>query len=108
MSIRQANEIESKNSSWNDIPDEDKEVLAIRTLFRALNRSGRVNSFEEVLIHVLNIEHRTLQQNFWRMIANVAAKYYEHSQPNYFDARNEDSIEFTKAISELNAKFSHI
>ena len=107
MSFEQESNIEKKEQTWSELDFSDKEALAVRTIFRSLNYAGR-DDFEKLLSHILNTEHRTLQQNFWRMINNVAAKYYEHSQPNYFDARNEQSVEFTKGIKDLNAFFSHI
>lgn len=107
MSFEQESEIMKKDPSWSELPFSDKEALAVRTIFRSLNYSGR-DDFEKLLSHILNTEHRTLQQNFWRMIANVAEKYYDSTQPRFFDARNEHSVEFTKAIKEINQGFSHI
>ncbi len=107
MSFEQESQIEKKEKTWSELDFEDKEALAIRTIFRSLNYSGR-DDLEKLLGHILHTEHRTLQQNFWRMIANIGEKYYENSQPRYFDARNEDSVKFTKGFKELNKGFSHI
>jgi len=41
--------------------------------------------------------HRTLQQNFWRTVYNIALSYKDTNH----DPRNEDSVRFCKKIAEL-------
>lgn len=49
--------------------------------------------FKEKLLRT----HRTLQQNFWRAIYNIAICYKDAAS----DPRNEDSVRFCKKIAEL-------
>lgn len=42
-------------------------------------------------------EHRTIQQNFTRLVADYLAKLAEEGR---FDARNEASVEFAKKVQE--------
>ncbi len=46
----------------------------------------------------LSRQHRTLQQNIWRMIVNTIREY---ADTKYFDLRNEDSVKFCKKVQEF-------
>jgi hypothetical protein len=72
---------------------------AVTALFSSLNVMGGENEIIEVVSKMVRSEHRTLQQNFWRVIKNVAADYSENTRS---DCRNQGSIEFTKKISDID------
>ncbi len=53
--------------------------------------------FCEALLH----DHRTLQQYFWNMVQDVAKSY---STTEYYDARNEASVNFCKHLTAMVKK----
>ena len=67
----------------------------VNKLFRAINcfdDEWMVEEFYKNLIY----QHRTLQQNFFRMLHSVIIKYGDARS----DLRNEASVEFCRRISE--------
>lgn len=74
----------------------DEEKLAT-TIADALNTFGfNSDAFSAQMMR----EHRTLQQNFMRLIRDYCK--YVAEQPDYmFDGRNEASRKFAKAVSEI-------
>ncbi len=66
-------------------------------LEKLLNRSPR--RLSEVLSKTLRNMHPTLQQNWWRMVKQVAKDY--RNIP-YYDDRNRASLKFAKAISGID------
>lgn len=52
-------------------------------------------------------EHRTLQQNFWRFVRQLAKKYAALDD-RFFDPRNEDAKKYAKKIAELDGHLSFI
>lgn len=77
--------------------DELKEKIkqVFDDLDQCLNYDDRevAEIFKERLLRT----HRTLQQNFWRAIYNIALTYKDAAH----DPRNEDSVKFCKKIAEL-------
>jgi hypothetical protein len=61
------------------------------------NSYGADYDFAEAIIAVLGKSHRTMQQTFWRSIRAAMKKYGE---TEYFDLRNQASVEFCKAVTE--------
>lgn len=71
---------------------------AIDTLLNLTNWIGNDRALAEVFANQLLQEHRTLQQNFWRVIKMVAEKYKDFDH----DMRNESSVKFAAKISEID------
>lgn len=69
--------------------------LIIEELFVLLNIMGNDRVLYNVLPKILLNEHRTIQQNFWRLIHRTAEEYKEQR----FDMRNQASVEFAKHIT---------
>ena len=78
--------------------EETKEAVA--KLMNALNVMGTKKDVVEGIIEELRCTHRTLQQNFWRVILEVMKQYSEFR----FDLRNEASVELCKYITEKLAE----
>jgi len=63
-----------------------------------------LNCFDNTTIDVFteNISrvHRTLQQNFWRMIQQMAREYAKLDENECYDLRNEAAVKWCKRITE--------
>ena len=75
-----------------------KEVAAkaIHNIMDAVNVMGTDETVVQGIIEELMVSHRTLQQNFWRVMMQVIKRYSEFS----FDGRNEGAVEMCKFIKE--------
>lgn len=82
---------------------------AVETLTNAVNVMGtREQVFvADVLHRRLDREHRTLQQNFWRMIGRIIQKVGETPE-HYYDLRNEASVKWAKEVSKIETYFPFI
>lgn len=80
-----------------EVRDEVKKEIedGMEHIFKALNIS---HNCAEEFYKQLEYEHNTLQQNFWRMMAEVIKKY---SSMKYYDARNEASVKFCKKLKDF-------
>jgi methylphosphotriester-DNA--protein-cysteine methyltransferase len=76
--------------------DANKE--AVETFFNAIRFMGVERPMTTAIMEKLNSSHRTDQQTFWRIIQMVA---YEYSKTESCDGRNEHSVKFTKAVSDI-------
>lgn len=76
---------------------------AVALITKACNY-GAGKEVAEGIIDALAQEHRTLQQDFWRVIREVAEKYSEFSH----DLRNDASVEFCEDIKNLNRSIPRI
>jgi hypothetical protein len=87
---------------------EDVEA-AVETLANAVNVMGtREQAFvADVLHRRLDRQHRTLQQNFWRMIAKIIQKVGETPE-HYYDLRNEASVKWAQEVSKIEKHFPFI
>jgi hypothetical protein len=75
----------------------------IKDLFRHMNSHNR--DYAEEMIKYIKTEHRTLQQNFFRMVSTVINAV---AKTEYHDERNEASINWCKKVSEIDAFFPYI
>ena len=64
-----------------------------------VNPMGNDDDLAKVLGAALAGTHRTLQQNFWRMIWLTAYEYAKNVE-GHTDLRNEASLEFAKMIRD--------
>jgi len=80
-----------------DVRKEVKEEIGMGMthIFTALNIS---QTCAEEFCKQLEYMHNTLQQNFWRMMAEVIRRY---SSMKYHDLRNEASVEFCKRLKDF-------
>lgn len=69
---------------------------AIHNIMDAVNVMGSDDPVVKGIIDELEVSHRTLQQNFWRVMMQVIKKYSEFN----YDYRNENSVEMCKFIKE--------
>ena len=69
----------------------------IETLFRLLNAMLNDELYTRQLVDHLKREHRTLQQNFFRMISEIVK---EMAKQRDCDLRNEASIEWCKKATQ--------
>ncbi len=69
---------------------------AIHNIMDAVNVMGSDDPVVQGIIEELMVSHRTLQQNFWRVMMQVIKRYSEFSH----DARNEGAVEMCKFIKE--------
>jgi hypothetical protein len=78
----------------------------LNEIISSLNIMGCENEVNKVLVDNLINQHRTLQQNFWRCIFDVAKEYSERAG---HDLRNEASVdackEVTNALSDKGFPF---
>jgi hypothetical protein len=84
----------------------DQKVELQDALSIILNRgnSSEATEMAECLLETLRLEHRTLQQNFWRVMQCLMTRYAEAPS----DLRNEASVEWTRKASEVEAFFPYI
>jgi hypothetical protein len=74
----------------------DYAYKAIEMLLNDLNIMGSDKPIVEGVVEALRMNHRTLQQNFWRMMLEVIKQYSEFRH----DLRNEASVELCKFFTE--------
>lgn len=76
-----------------------KEVReAMKVIVNATNPMGSEPLVAQGIVEGLESNHRTLQQSFMRSFVEAMKTY---GDTNFFDPRNEASVEFAKKISEL-------
>ena len=73
---------------------------AIDDIMDLVNIMGSDKAVVEGCIEAMQGTHRTLQQNFWRVMIQVMKEYSEWRS----DLRNEGSVEFCKAVKEMLEK----
>jgi len=73
---------------------------AIALIMDAVNIMGSDKQVVEGIIEELQGTHRTLQQNFWRVMMGVIKEYSEFRH----DLRNEGAVELCKYIKEQVAE----
>jgi hypothetical protein len=79
---------------------EKENFQLFETLFRLLNYMGNDRVLTQMFTDWLPREHRTLQQNFMRMLQTIVYAYADQSQNN-FDLRNEAAVDWAKAVGML-------
>ena len=67
------------------------------SIFRAMNTDDR--GFTKMMTEKLSREHRTLQQNYVRSMANILVAYCDDGRGS--DARNENSKLFACKVKDL-------
>ena len=72
---------------------------AIRAIMNELNGGRRRDVANAILEEVQNT-HRTLQQDFWSVIADALINYGDSSH----DLRNEESVKMAQAFDQLAQK----
>jgi len=79
-----------------------KEVTkdSMNDLMDTLNIMGSDKEVIDGIIEILHTTHRTLQQNFWRVMVEVMKQYSEFRH----DLRNEGSVKLCKFITETLEK----
>jgi hypothetical protein len=73
---------------------EEQMKVAFEALGYALNNFNYKEQ-AELFFGRLSREHRTLQQNFWRMMIKVIEKY---ADSEWYDARNEASVQMCRVL----------
>jgi hypothetical protein len=76
--------------------DRKKGISAVNTITGACNY-GAGKEVAQGMIDALAHEHRTLQQDFWRVIREVAEKYADFPH----DLRNEDAVGMCGEIKKI-------
>jgi len=71
---------------------------AMKVIFREISYMGNENECIEKMYNFIEREHRTLQQNFWRMIYYVMKRYGENSE--WTDLRNQASRKWCKKVTK--------
>ena len=85
---------------WKKKPDMED---AGKVLFDVINVIG---VDRKPFIEVLSSEHRTLQQNFMRLILDSIMCFAEKYESGYFDARNEAACELSaKIVKNFRSEF---
>lgn len=70
---------------------------AVEMLLDNLNIMGSDKPIVEGILEALQMNHRTLQQNFWRAMVAVMKQYAEFRH----DLRNEGAVEFCNAVKKM-------
>lgn len=84
---------EQRNKDW------------VKEAFDLINWAGNWDDLSEELVEHISSEHRTLIQSFFRMIQMTIEGYAQHTLS---DPRNENSLEWAKKVSKIDAYFPHI
>jgi phosphoenolpyruvate-protein kinase (PTS system EI component) len=69
---------------------------ATKEILDAVNIMGNDKEVVEGIVEALQHNHRTLQQNYWRVMMQVIKEYSEFRH----DMRNEGSVDMCKFIKE--------
>ena len=69
---------------------------SIDQIMDAVNIMGSDKQVADGILEALQMSHRTLQQNFWRVMMQVIKEYSEFR----CDGRNEGAVELCKYIKE--------
>lgn len=91
----------SADSNNNTSQEEEIEVQAkraIRNFAFSLNKMGLEDKATDAAFAQLINEHRSIQQNFWRCIFDMAEKYAEEAVT---DLRNQASKDACQKVSEV-------
>lgn len=81
--------------AWHE--QKERIEFCVRQLCTELNSYTSHDDVVTAFNHALLCEHRTLQQDFWRMMFDVMTKYGE---TQYFDGRNEQAVNLCESLSE--------
>ena len=74
-------------------------VDALNSIFDAINKYGSDKEVEEGLRNVLALQHRTLQQNFMRLVIVPSIKIFaEKKANNNTDLRNEAACDLATKL----------
>lgn len=87
----------------NDLSDDQKQIV---TDFVHLAGRLRVTEVVKFTQEVLESDHPTNQQSFWRFVQDLANEYAKY--PENCDDRNRGSKKFTEKISELQIHLPYI
>jgi hypothetical protein len=71
------------------------------TVFKLLNYMGNDKALTAVFAENLPREHRTLQQNFMRMLQHIIYSYADVSDVHGSDLRNEAATKWAQAVKML-------
>lgn len=87
--------------------DKNAEALydAMQAVISATNPMATDKVMADAMAQALLDSHRTLQQNFFRLFVRAMDTYGE---TNFYDARNNASVDFAKDISEKDYHFPFI
>ncbi len=85
---------------------EEQAAEAFKMLFRVINKMGTgEKAVGDGLRDAMNNQHRTLIQQWWKVIAEVIVDY---SKTKWFDARNEDSVNWAKEVAKVESSMRFI
>ena len=87
----------------NKCPTVEKRKEFYENLYKDLSDAlnGDSKLLAEVFTRQLANDHRTIQQNFWRFVVEIAANYKDCA----YDLRNQCAVIFCKKIAELDERF---
>ena len=92
----------NKEQEWSEyetrIRAEVKE--AVKQIFRYIN--GPEDVFTDALLAELQVEHRTLQQGFFRVVKKAIEQQAKLKDSGYYDLRNEASVLWAKKCVETD------
>jgi hypothetical protein len=71
-------------------------IDAIKMLLENVNVMGSEKPITDGVLEALSTGHRTLNQNFWRMMVGVIREYAKF----HYDLRNEASVELCQFLTE--------
>jgi hypothetical protein len=91
------------NSKYIEIDTQVEE--AINTIADRLNYMGNDKACLEAIMYSVHKMHRTIQQNFFRILSQVINEY---SKLEYFDDRNKSSVEWCKKVADIQQYFPFV
>lgn len=75
---------------------------AFKTIIDGLNSMSSDTEIREAMVEVLSKTHRTLQQNFMRVvICGVIHHFAELKEQGWFDLRNEGTVNICEELDEV-------
>ena len=95
LSYEEKREIYNRKSAEN-IRD------AINVLFNELNAMGQEGHVEKVIVESVQMNHRTLQQNFFsHLVVPLIKDFAKRYDSGNYDLRNEDSCRVAKKLEPI-------
>jgi len=82
------------------LTQQERTKKSIDNIMDLVNIMGSDKAVVEGILESLQGTHRTLQQNFWRVMIQIMKQYSEWRS----DLRNEGSVTFCKAVKEMLEK----
>lgn len=82
-------------------PISERNEEVIEEIFRLLNYMTNEKELANAFNEKVSRQHRTLQQNFFRLVHSIIANYAVNSEKFGYDLRNEAAVNWAKEVAKI-------